>query len=384
MSTTRTTHTGQGRLHGCEYVIEACERWGFFCLPVNGENKEPMMRDYLNRALNDSDEIKSWHRWATGRLGYEPLWGVAPNLTRLLPVDVDTKPPKQGQLTFDWFAIINGWPDTRMSRSPSGGFHLWYRRTADQPHLYHLGRPNTSHPDIDYAQYLVLPGGPVRKDGGRYVWTNDLPIADAPQWIFDDVGKHYEKECKGERMSGPRRSRSTTPREIPAAVIALDQPGNVRWAIDYLQKDAPFSQGGEGGEWAMFQIGAVLKDHGISLDLALALVNEHYNNPAHCNPLWSDQDELRAKLRNGYVYSTEYLPGEDTAEYAFADEPFDPDKIKTDITEDEVRRQAEGRRLVEQRRASGAPIIRTDAQGRRKTRRFVMLDGVKIPVFEKD
>src|SRR5215472_2744160 len=117
MSTTRTTHTGQGRLHGCEYVIEACERWGFFCFPVNGENKEPMMRDYLNRALNDPNEIRSWHGWATRRLGYEPLWGVAPNLTRLLPVDVDTKPPKVGQRTYDFFAIEYGWPDTRMSRS---------------------------------------------------------------------------------------------------------------------------------------------------------------------------------------------------------------------------------------------------------------------------
>jgi hypothetical protein len=183
---------------------------------------------------------------------------------------------------------------------------------------------------------------------------------------------------------GERRSRSTSKREIPPAVIALDQPANVRWAIDYLCKDAPFSKGGEGGELAMFHIGAVLKDHGISLDLALALVNEHYNNAAHCDPLWSDQDELRAKLRNGYVYANGMLPGEDTAEYAFAGEPFDIDDIKTDITEAEVRAQAEGRRLVEQRRASGANIIRTDAQGRRKTRHFVMVDGVKIPVFEKD
>jgi hypothetical protein len=37
-------------LHGCEYVIETCERWGFYCFPVDGETKVPMMCDYLNRA----------------------------------------------------------------------------------------------------------------------------------------------------------------------------------------------------------------------------------------------------------------------------------------------------------------------------------------------
>ena len=357
---------------------------GVLLLP-RGENKAPKLKDYLRRSTRNPARIRNQHDYWTKQLSYEPLWGVAPALSGVLPVDVDVKDGKLGRAHFDWYEYEYGWPPTLMSSSPSGGFHLWYRG----PHLYRLGLKETCHAGIDFAQYLMLPGGPPRlKDGKRYVWTNELPIEAAPQWIYEMVAsdrgrKHYRKECKGERM-GERRSRSTTPREIPAAVIALDQPGNVRWATDYLCKDAPFSKCGEGGEFAMFRIGAALKDHGISLDLALALVNEHYNNAAHCDPLWSDQNELRAKLRNGYVYSTEYLPGEDTAEYAFAGEPFDIDNIKTDITEGEVRAQAEGRRLVEQRRASGAKIIRTDAQGRRKTRRFVTVDGVKIPVFEKD
>jgi bifunctional DNA primase/polymerase-like protein len=384
MSCIRTTHTGQGRLHGCEYVIEACERWGFFCFPVDGENKTPKLKDYLRRSTRNPTRIKNQHDYWTKQLGYEPLWGVAPALSGILPGDVDVKDGKRGRAHFDWFELEHGWPPTLMSRSPSGGFHLWYRG----PHLYRLGREKTCHAGIDFAQYLVLPGGPPRKKGGRYVWTNELPIAAAPQWIYDMVAA--DRGRKRERVAWTAEGPFVVAEEEEGIdqtpVIPLDLPQHIVWAVDYLRRDAPPSHAGDGGEWAVFEIAATLKDYGISYEKAVELINNIYNNKAHCKPPWSDAVELRAKIANGYRYANKRCaPGGATALYEFQGDEIDVDSIPVSISEAEARRQARGRRLMSDARTFGLPIIRTRADGYSKTKRYVRgPDGVKIPVFDKD
>jgi hypothetical protein len=269
-----------------------------------------------------------------------------------------------------------------MSRSQSGGFHLWYRG----PHLYRLGLKKTCHPDVDFAQYLMLPGGPPRKNGGRYEWMNELPIAAAPQWIYDMVAADRGRKRVGRSPTSEGQPFVEEEGIDQTPVIPLDLPQHIAWAVNYLRRDAPPSHAGDGGEWAVFKIAATLKDHGISYEKAVELINNIYNNEAHCKPPWSDGVELRAKIANGYRYANKRCaPGGATALYEFQGDEVDLDSIPVSISEAEARQQAEGRRLMNHARAAGLPIIRTRADGYSKIKRYVRgPDGVKIPIFDKE
>jgi hypothetical protein len=103
-------------------------------------------------------------------------------------------------------------PLTLQAKSPSGSIHYYFR-----------------HPgfDIQNSASMLAPGVDVRGDGGMvvappsvkpgkgvYVWRNELPIADAPQWLLNLIvaGKKKEK-----------------------AKAAPQQPSNSQRAIDMMQ-----------------------------------------------------------------------------------------------------------------------------------------------------
>ena len=103
-------------------------------------------------------------------------------------------------------------------------------------------------------------------------------------------------------------------------------PGNVAWAIRWLQEDAPPSIEGQCGDDTLVKkVVPPLKDMGISFELACDLVAEHYNH--RCQPPWQlgdceDKDNLFVKIANGYRYCTQRAPGEGTPEALFADAPL--------------------------------------------------------------
>ncbi len=111
-------------------------------------------------------------------------------------------------------------------------------------------------------------------------------------------------------------------------VVELDSPGNVAWAVHWLQEGAPCSIQGQGGDHTLVsKVVPPLKDMGISFELACELVAEHYNQ--RCQPPWQlshcdDKDNLFVKIANGYRYCTQRAPGEGTAEHDFADDPPEP------------------------------------------------------------
>jgi hypothetical protein len=114
---------------------------------MNGVKSQPLLTDYLKKASNSPAKIKQWDSYWTKKTSHAPWWGIAPALSGLVFADVDTKSGKNGEETFELFEMLYGWPKTRVSRSPSGGRHHWYRGK----HLFHVGRANTAHPDIDFA-----------------------------------------------------------------------------------------------------------------------------------------------------------------------------------------------------------------------------------------
>jgi len=116
-----------------------------------------------------------WVQCPTANVGVRPAVGV-------VVIDVDprsggatalvelTRP--QGGLTPTWTAWTGG-----------GGLHIWYR--APGPYKAALCR------GVDLKTrtgYVVVPPS-LHPNGKRYVWANDLPIAEAPPWLVELMRK---------------------------------------------------------------------------------------------------------------------------------------------------------------------------------------------------
>jgi hypothetical protein len=277
--------------------------------PVAFDNKaQPLLKNYLKRASNDPAQIRRWHGyWKTRFNGVECWWGVAPALSGLVFADIDTKAGKRGQETFELFDLLYGWPQTRITGSPSGGRHHWYRGR----HLFTIGTDKSNHPGIDFAQYVILPGC-MKADGTGYTLQVDHPIADAPDWFYVEAKRTAAKVEAIEQEP----------------VIDLDQPANVDWVRNYLQHDAPQSIAGQGGEQTTLDVATVLKDMGISEAMGLELMAEFYNVEDKCDPIWSmdespAEDSLPVKVHNAYTYKRNTAPGASTAEAEFANDDFE-------------------------------------------------------------
>jgi hypothetical protein len=294
-------------LHIALAALEALPSLHLF--PVAFDNKaQPLVKDYLKRSSNDPAQIRRWHAyWKKQFNGVDCWWGVAPALSGLVFADIDTKPGKRGQRTFELFDLFYGWPQTRIIGSPSGGRHHWYRGR----HLFALGSEKSSHPGIDFAQYVILPGC-MKSDGTGYTLLADHPIADAPDWFY----------VEAKRLTNKVEAIEQEP------VIDLDQPANVDWAKYYLQHDAPRSIAGQGGEQTTLNVATVLKDYGISEATALELMAEFYNVEDKCDPIWSmdetpAEDSLPVKVHNAYTYKRNSAPGASAAEAEFANDGFE-------------------------------------------------------------
>jgi hypothetical protein len=99
-----------------------------------------------------------------------------------------------------------------------------------------------------------------------------------------------------------------------------------------LQRDAPQSIAGQGGEQTTLDVATVLKDMGISEPLALELMAELYNVDGRCDPIWSmdetpAEDSLPVKVHNAYTYKRNIAPGASTAEAEFDNDDFEVEPL---------------------------------------------------------
>lgn len=279
---------------------------GHFIFPIAaGAKYPPCFKDNLNRASNDPEQIGKWAEQNPGC-----NWGIALKKSSLFVVDVDTG--KGGQQTYDDLDLDYGWPETETVTSPSGGFHKYYAGE----HQFALGK-NGLGEGIDSPNYVLLAGCVTK--GGSYRVTDDRAIALKPSWFGDVI-----QSAKKERVAN-----------ADVAVIEVDQPGQIAWAIDYLMKDAEPSIEGKNGDLTTFRVACSLKDNGISEAKAVELMDIYYNTPGSCDPEW-DYDDLVAKVRNAYAYASLSQTGGKSAEAEFGDEDIEataaaiPDEITGD------------------------------------------------------
>ena len=83
-------------------------------------------------------------------------------------------------------------PGTRKARTPSGGQHFLF----SDPESKMKSTVGVLGPGVDtrgVGGMVVLPPSVV-KGKGAYQWTNDLPLADIPQWVIDKAGASRQHE----------------------------------------------------------------------------------------------------------------------------------------------------------------------------------------------
>jgi Bifunctional DNA primase/polymerase, N-terminal len=295
-----------------------------------GEKFPPLLKDNLDK--NASSDPAQIRKWAAKWPGCN--WGVAHKKSGLMVVDVDCNAAKgkRGQETFDTLSLMYDFPDTETTTTPSGGFHKVYLGK----HIMALGEHGIGK-DIDSPNYTLIPGCKFA-DGTSYVGNGAEAVA-CPSWIYDVI-KNTRASKKAIGDAGE-------------AVIELDQPQNIKTAIDFLQQDAVAAIEGQNGDFNTLKTGMYLKDLGLSREIALDLMSEHYN--PRCEPPW-DRDDLAKKVENAFAYASLSKVGGKTAEADFADEPApsivpmgNPAKIEKERNEREAR-------AVERREAAAAGI----------------------------
>jgi hypothetical protein len=272
-------------------VIEFIRETGAYVFPVRAGAKTPAIKDNLLAASDSPKQILAWESQFPGC-----NWGLSLAKSKLIAVDVDTKDGKAGGETYFVLDLKHGWPATRAHHSPSGGRHYLYRGK----HVFALGERGFGN-GVDSPGYILIPPSTIRGIGD-YAVSNDAPIADAPEWF----GAYLYPPAAHERNATP--------------AVHLDKPQNIEWAADYIKRDAPHAIEGHGGELTTFKVACELRDHGISEPKACEMMQEFYNVPGRCDPLW-DYDDLVKKIANAYCYASINAPGAATAENEFAGEP---------------------------------------------------------------
>lgn len=253
---------------------------GFYVFPLMPKSKLPAIEDYPNRATRDPETIKKF--WMDAVLGVEQPFNVGISTTKyngsqaLVAVDIDDKGKKKGsdevlKLELQGFDFI----ETLTQKTPSGGRHLIYRaKTAVKQGTNVLAQ------GVDIRSkggYIVAPGSVL--DSGQYVFENDLPVAECPEWIIEQCGRAIEK------------SKDKAPDNI-------NQERAVTRAKAYLAK-APVSTEGDGGDQTAYKVAAAVKDFGVDEETCANLMLDDWNE--RCVPPWS-ADDIYSKVRNAYSY----------------------------------------------------------------------------------
>jgi hypothetical protein len=202
-------------------------------------------------------------------------------------IDLDVKHDTEGVsgiAAFEAICAENGISNfllefnTLMVETPSGGYHLYFK--TPRP----CANKNTFPALIDVrgaVGYVVGPGSKIKK-GEWSVVDDDMPIMDIPEFLLDYLVSPGVKD--------PNHS-------VP--LIELDQPENIKQALEWLREAAP-AIAGENGDDRTYDVCCMLRDFGISESEALNLLNESGWNE-RCEPAW-DSGELEVKIKNSYAF----------------------------------------------------------------------------------
>ena len=271
---------------------------GFHVFPLKHNGKLPAHRGWQDEATRDEVQVTRW--FGNPNLNFNI--GISTSKfgddKALCVVDIDDKGAKHGSETLLGLELDGiEFPVTCEHATPSGGRHLLY--VCDAP-LRQGTDVLGSGLDIRSRGGLVVgPGSQI--DGKAYAQINGhSQIAQAPEWLVTRLGVD----------AGARRGDSPS-------IGGVDPLRAADRAVGYLRDAAPALEG-QGGDTHTYKIFQALKDMGCTLDQAVMLADEHWND--RCEPPWS-LDELLKLADHAYKYGREQ-PGCSAPEAIF--EPVQP------------------------------------------------------------
>lgn len=278
---------------------------GFHVFPIIPNSKLPAIDDFPGLASRDPETIKKW--WLDPVLGIEQPFNIGVSTTRfgekhaLLVVDVDNKGKKKGSDELIRLEIQGcEFPPTFTQTTPTGGKHLVY--VCDEPvkqgaNVFAEGLDVRSRGGYIVGCGSVVEGGTYRTEG---IFDG---IAPAPAWMVAQCGRPTERTA------------------FPGAEVqGINQERAVSRAYFYLTTEAPLALEGAAGDQTTYVVACRVKDFGVSKELCLKLLLEHWNE--RCSPPW-EPSELKDKVENAYRYGA-LAQGAAAPEAAF--KPLEPVK----------------------------------------------------------
>lgn len=259
---------------------------GFHVFPLVANTKLAAIKDYPNLASRDPEQIRKW--WVDPVLGTVKPFNVGISTTHfaddesLVVVDVDNKGTKKGdeellRLEMDGFDL----PPTMEQITPTGGRHLIYRsKESVKQGVDKLGKGL----DVRAKGGYIVGAGSVL-DNGEYTLI-ERDILPSPHWLISRLGQAIEKQI----------ALSTDQKTDVDPVRARAR------SIQYLEKEAPQSVKGEGGDHTAYKVAARVKDFGVDAATCLELMMTAWHNG--CG--WS-ASRLKEKIDHAYRYGLQTL-----------------------------------------------------------------------------
>lgn len=203
-------------------------------------------------------------------------------------IDFDTKKGAAGAESYEALldmAAAKGAEPTYTQRTPTGGYHAFYRTQANIPNS---AKTVDDLPGVDIrgtqaAGYVVGAGSVI--DGEAYTVEVDAPIAQAPDWLVEMVRKRRPSKLKDQDV----------------APVTVDLPENIEKAQRYIEEHEGATEG-ERNDVA-FKVAARLRDFGLSHDSAVPLMDD-WNATVGL-----DTDELHRTTRSAFERTPEIKPG---------------------------------------------------------------------------
>lgn len=266
--------------------LAAAQAWaarGFPVFPLQPRGKMPLQDGWTKHATVDPEQVLRY--WRDPVSGMEFDYNIGVLTSEMVVLDVDMKNGKNGlKSLFDAGMDF----DTLTTRTPTGGYHLYYSGAAAS------GKIDVLHGlDIrSHNNYVVAPGSVV--EAGEYTLEIDQPVIETPDTL--------------RRLLKPPRIRA------PSVVGSYEAtPETMACAAHWLERDAPPSIKGMGGDATAYMVACRVREFGVGVEHALALMLDHWN-PRN-EPNWQPE-KLETKVRNAYDYATG-TPGSASPQAAF-------------------------------------------------------------------
>lgn len=262
---------------------------GFRVFPLIPNGKTPAVKDWPEKATSDAKQIAKW--W-NGRFAESNI-GVATG-RGLVVLDVDVKNGKQGAESYAGLEMLHDIPETLTVTTPTGGKHVYF--TTERGFRNSVSRLAK---DIDVrgeGGFVVGPGSEVesRFYAAREVGSAVAPIPQSLARGIEGAGvNNVERRVKPDRSSR----------------VELNTPAAQQRASQYLSTAEPAVEGA-GGDAHTFAVACVVKDFGISPDVAFELMALLWND--RCSPPWQPED-LQQKIQNAYNHGTKPIGVNDPA-----------------------------------------------------------------------